>query len=153
MEAAELFLVPMSTGWSKAGVLFIFHQQPEERAWARGLALSPPVGAGRPPHCDLGTDLDFGSFLVKEKASGSPPPKLSGERYQQDQEAERAGKALNSSHTKTQTSSPCVLKLTYLLFLLISLSGYYSRTANESLFRLLGSLSCRKRMKKMHPET
>lgn len=38
----------------------------------RGLALSPPVGAGRPPHCDLGTDLDFGSFLVKEKASGSP---------------------------------------------------------------------------------
>ena len=85
--------------------MFILHQQPEERAWARGPALSPPVGAGRPPHCDLGTDLAFGSFLVKEKASGAPEAK--SERYQQDLEAEYTGRALNSSHTKTQKNPPC----------------------------------------------
>lgn len=32
----------------------------------------PGPEAGRPPHCDLGTDLDFGPFLLTEKASGTP---------------------------------------------------------------------------------
>lgn len=125
---------------------------------SRSLVYSPPAARGESLGQRLGDHLTvtLGLTLTSVPSCWQKrqvgPPKLA-ERYQQDQEAERTGSALNSSHTKTQTSSPCALKLTYLLFLLISLSGYYSRTANESLLRLLGFLSCRKRMKKMHPKT